>query len=121
MASTYDAVIIGAGHNGLVCAAYLAKAGRKVLEICEQFLDRVIEPEKAGMSEAAADDLLRELVAHTRNPEFHYTHKWEQGDMVLWDNWRVMHCTSGTRPGVRRLINRTTIEGDVTLGRQLVA
>ncbi len=29
--SEYDAVIIGGGHNGLVCAAYLAKAGRKVL------------------------------------------------------------------------------------------
>ena len=25
-----DAIIIGGGHNGLVCAAYLAKAGRKV-------------------------------------------------------------------------------------------
>jgi phytoene dehydrogenase-like protein len=28
---TFDAVIVGAGHNGLVCAAYLAKAGKKVL------------------------------------------------------------------------------------------
>ena len=27
----YDAIIIGAGHNGLVCAAYLAKAGQRVL------------------------------------------------------------------------------------------
>ena len=27
----YDAIIIGAGHNGLVSAAYLAKAGKKVL------------------------------------------------------------------------------------------
>src|SRR5881398_766812 len=27
----YDAIIIGAGHNGLVTAAYLARAGRKVL------------------------------------------------------------------------------------------
>ncbi len=26
----YDCVVIGGGHNGLVCAAYLAKAGRKV-------------------------------------------------------------------------------------------
>ena len=25
------AIVIGAGHNGLVCAAYLARAGRKVL------------------------------------------------------------------------------------------
>ena len=29
--ATYDAVVIGAGHNGLICAAYLAKAGRRVL------------------------------------------------------------------------------------------
>src|SRR5215468_5432094 len=27
----YDIVIIGAGHNGLTCAAYLAEAGLKVL------------------------------------------------------------------------------------------
>lgn len=31
MSKKYDAIIIGGGHNGLVCAAYLAKAGRKVL------------------------------------------------------------------------------------------
>lgn len=31
MANSYDAIIIGAGHNGLTNAAYLAKAGRKVL------------------------------------------------------------------------------------------
>lgn len=27
----YDAIVIGGGHNGLTCAAYLARAGRKVL------------------------------------------------------------------------------------------
>ncbi|MCK6566945.1 MAG: NAD(P)/FAD-dependent oxidoreductase [Anaerolineales bacterium] len=31
MTNTYDAIIIGAGHNGLVAAAYLAKQGKKVL------------------------------------------------------------------------------------------
>ncbi len=29
--SSYDAIVVGAGHNGLVAAAYLARAGRKVL------------------------------------------------------------------------------------------
>ncbi len=31
MAKSYDVIVIGAGHNGLVHAAYLAKAGKKVL------------------------------------------------------------------------------------------
>src|SRR5512134_1210786 len=31
MVNVYDAIVIGGGHNGLVAAAYLARAGRKVL------------------------------------------------------------------------------------------
>jgi phytoene dehydrogenase-like protein len=31
MSSEYDVIIIGAGHNGLVCGTYLAKRGLKVL------------------------------------------------------------------------------------------
>ena len=31
VAGTYDAIVIGGGPNGLLCAAYLAKAGKKVL------------------------------------------------------------------------------------------
>src|SRR5438094_248786 len=31
MAMKYDAIVIGGGHNGLTAAAYLARAGRKVL------------------------------------------------------------------------------------------
>ena len=31
MSTTYDAVIVGGGHNGLVCAAYIARGGKRVL------------------------------------------------------------------------------------------
>lgn len=33
MSRKYDVIIIGAGHNGLVCASYLARAGRSVLAL----------------------------------------------------------------------------------------
>jgi phytoene dehydrogenase-like protein len=33
--SAFDAVVVGAGHNGLVAAAYLARSGRSVL-VCER-------------------------------------------------------------------------------------
>ena len=31
VSTKYNAIVIGGGHNGLVAAAYLARAGRKVL------------------------------------------------------------------------------------------
>src|SRR5947209_19947482 len=32
-AKKWDVIIVGAGHNGLACAAYLARAGQRVLVI----------------------------------------------------------------------------------------
>jgi taurine dioxygenase len=94
-------------------------SGRKVLGIVEQFLDRVITPQQFGLSNDESIELLERLVAHTKKPEFTYFHQWRQGDLVLWDNWRAMHCATGTKPGIKRVVNRTTIEGDVMLGRVL--
>ena len=31
MTNKYDAIVVGGGHNGLVCSALLAKAGKSVL------------------------------------------------------------------------------------------
>jgi heterodisulfide reductase subunit A-like polyferredoxin len=38
VAERYDAVIIGGGHNGLVSAAYLARAGMKTLVLEQRHL-----------------------------------------------------------------------------------
>jgi len=94
-------------------------SARKVLGVVEQFLDRIVTPQRFGLSNDESIELLERLVAHTKQPEFLYYHQWRKGDMVLWDNWRAMHCATGTKPGVRRVINRTTIEGTQQLGRIL--
>src|SRR5439155_21684717 len=39
VAPRHDIIVVGAGHNGLVCAAYLARAGRRVLVLDKR--DRV--------------------------------------------------------------------------------
>ena len=48
--SAFDAIIVGGGHNGLAAAAYLAKAGRKVL-----LLEKLEHPGGAAVSAQAFD------------------------------------------------------------------
>jgi taurine dioxygenase len=46
-----------------------------------------------------------------------YYHPWEPGDMVIWDNTRVLHEATGTNPAQEREIHRTTIKGPLCHGR----
>ena len=59
MTDRHDVLIIGAGHNGLVCAAYLAKAGWKVL-----VLERSDQPGGAAITREFAPGFRVSACAH---------------------------------------------------------
>ncbi|MDP7393140.1 MAG: TauD/TfdA family dioxygenase [Alphaproteobacteria bacterium] len=39
----------------------------------------------------ASQSLIEELFAHTDDPRFQVRHKWQVGDLVIWDNRTLMH------------------------------
>ena len=53
--------------------------------------------------------LLDKLTAHITQPEFVFEHTWRRGDIVLWDNCRVLHRREPFDPMMPRLMKRTTI------------
>jgi len=46
-----------------------------------------LEPESSGKR------LLSRLMTHATEKTFTYYHKWEAGDIVLWDNVQTLHCS----------------------------
>jgi taurine dioxygenase len=46
-----------------------------------------------------------------------YYHSWKPTDMLVWDNWRMLHEACGCDPKYDRVMHRTTIKGDYGLGR----
>jgi taurine dioxygenase len=67
-----------------------------------------------GMPDDEALDLIAELDAHCVRPEFLYRHKWQVGDLLMWDNATSTHlaiCDYALPE--RRLMHRTTVIGTV--------
>jgi len=67
-----------------------------------------------GMPDDEALDLVAELDSHCVRPEFLYRHKWQVGDLLMWDNTSSMHlaiCDYALPE--RRLMHRTTVIGTV--------
>ena len=89
--------------------------GRKFVNVSPWFADGI-----EGMENEEGDALLREVIEHNTRPELSYFREWVPGEMVLWDNWRMLHCATGVPQGMRRHMRRTTIAGDYALGRREV-
>jgi len=89
------------------------QTGRKVLNLSPWFSTGIEE-----LPGAEGDALLDEIAAILVDPVNSYLHEWHMDEMVLWDNWRMLHSALGTPIDERRHMMRTTIAGDYGLGRR---
>ena len=65
-----------------------------------------------GLDRQESEALLAGLYAHLEQPRFVWTHEWEVGDVVLFDNRPTMHRRLPFPPDQRRLMKRTQVFND---------
>jgi taurine dioxygenase len=89
------------------------ETGRKVLNLSPFFAMYI---EELGLE--GGNELLTRLARHVLDsPAYH--HAWTTSEMILWDNWRMLHCVSPAPVTQERVMQRTTIRGDYGVGRRL--
>ncbi|MGO9877580.1 MAG: TauD/TfdA dioxygenase family protein [Acidimicrobiia bacterium] len=95
-------------------AVWTRSSGQKVLHV-SPWMAKGIEgregPDGDALLAAVSDEIVQAAKEHS------YFHHWEPTDMIVWDNWRLLHSVSGMQPEHARIMHRTTIAGDYGLGR----
>ncbi len=83
--------------------------GRKLLYVTDSFTSSIV-----GMSAAEGSKLIYDLSTHITQEQFVYRHKWQVGDVVIWDNCATQHLATQDYETQRRLLHRVASSGPVT-------
>ena len=103
MSDRYDAIVVGAGHNGLVCAAYLAKSGRKVL---------VVEAANAVGGAAVTRDFAPGFRVSSCAHILHLLHPRVQRDLKLKSHGLRLACKNLPTVALGAEGRHATLDGD---------
>ena len=83
------------------------ETGRKAI-----YVNRLMTVRVEGLPEDESDRLLEQVYDHAEKPEWLYEHVWKTGDLLIWDNRCSMHARTDFPAGERRLMLRTTMDGE---------
>jgi len=83
------------------------KTGRSML-----YLGRRHSAYVNGLPPQESETLLDALWAHSTDPRFCYTHSWEVGDVVVWDNQATIHRRDAFDSASRRVLYAAQVEGE---------
>ncbi len=82
--------------------------GRTVLYCNPGYAIRINE-----LPEAESERALAELFAHQLQPKYRYTHRWTEGDVLVWDHIGTLHnAVADYRPDERRFMKRCQVMAD---------
>lgn len=90
------------------------RTGRPIMSVCPLNIQAIV-----GMEQAESDALIEELIDAVVQPQFVFEHDWGDNDIVLWDNYRMMHKAQGHPLDVLRIARRSTLRGHTVMGRVL--
>lgn len=82
--------------------------GRKCIFVCEGYTTHILD-----VPEAESRELLAILFAQVVKPAYVYRHKWQVGDLLMWDNCAVQHLACFDYAPLHRRMERTTVEGSI--------
>lgn len=84
------------------------ETGRKAIYINPIRIESIV-----GIDDAEALPLLDELLAHATREKYQYRHRWQPGDLVLWDNRCLLHKANGDYDMRQvRYLYRLMLKGD---------
>ncbi|MFI5841748.1 TauD/TfdA dioxygenase family protein [Catenuloplanes sp. NPDC051500] len=87
------------------------ETGRKGLFVNPGFTSHIV-----GVSDAESRSILDLLYAHLTKPEHIVRHRWQPGDVAIWDNRSTSHYANRDYGDQRRVMHRITLRGDVPVG-----
>ena len=82
------------------------------MDAIARFAEHVATTRFEDMTVEESQPMLDYLYANATKPEHIYRHRWEAGDLVIWDNRLVLHRGRTYDPTQRRVMHRATVAGD---------
>ncbi|OZM80210.1 TauD/TfdA family dioxygenase [Pseudonocardia sp. MH-G8] len=87
------------------------ETGRRSLFVNPGFTSHI-----TGVSDAESRYLLDLFYAHLTKPEHVVRHRWQVGDVAMWDNRATAHYANRDYGDARRVMHRVTLRGDEPVG-----